>query len=132
MQPGEYIIYTVVSHSQLTVYDDILPGTARGAEQSLQGTHSVVREHSLVSPIPVPPVLSPPAPAPPHLLLILPNSTTPEQHRGSQCLPTQVSPNPSLSPHSHRPAEEQRFPTVPSPQNPPTPFLPPSSAPEWD
>lgn len=50
MQPEEYIIYTVVSHSQLTVYDDILPGTARGAEQSLQGTHSVVREHSLVSP----------------------------------------------------------------------------------
>lgn len=67
MQPGEYIIYTVVSHSQLTVYDDILPGTAWRGEQSLQGTvwlRSVARSYpgvTLTQPVPtaVSPSLSP-------------------------------------------------------------------------
>lgn len=67
MQPGEYIIYTVVSHSQLTVYDDILPGIAWRGEQSLQGTAWLGRTaHShpgvtLTQPVPTPvsPSLSP-------------------------------------------------------------------------
>lgn len=78
------------------------------------------------------PVLSPPeppgglpAPAPPHLLFIPPNSSTPEQGRGSQCLPYPgIAPNPSLSPHSHRPGEEQRFPIVPLPHLCPPVLLP--------
>lgn len=42
-------------------------------------------------------------------------------------------PNPPLSPHSHHPGEEQRFPIAPSQQHPPTPSLPPNpAAPAWD
>lgn len=101
--PGEYIIYTVVSHSQLTVYDDILPRGAHSVPRGAGGAapawgDSAVRERSTAA-------------------------TTPN---------LSIPPTPPLSPQPHHPGAGQAPNTLPTPAPPYPPRSPSPAAPEWD
>lgn len=95
--PGEYIIYTVVSHSRLTVYDDILPRGAGSVPEWGPGGQLLCGGTAWSesrAPGPPPQTSASPLPCPP-------SPTTLEQDRDSQQPPQTSAPQlPPLWPPS--------------------------------